>query len=227
MIDFIQVSKRFAAQEVLRDVTFRINAGERVGIVGPNGAGKSTIFNLLCGITDVDKGDVVLPKKIRLGHLHQQLNPHAEKRNLLEYTEDSIPELKTIPKKIHSLEVELETLEKEERARKLKQIGELQHAFEHLGGYEMRTRAEAALGGLGFHESDFQKAFSSFSGGWQMRAELARTLIANPDLLMLDEPSNYLDLPAVEWLQKFLRGYEGTMLLISHDRYLLRSLADV
>ncbi len=227
MIDFIQVSKRFGAQEVLRDVTIRINAGERVGIVGPNGAGKSTIFNLLCGETEVDAGDVVLPKHTRLGHLRQQLNPHAVGQNLLDYTEDSIPELKTIPEQIHKLEAQMNGLDSAEKERVLKRIGNLQHEFEHLGGYEMRSRAEAALCGLGFKVEEFEKPFASFSGGWQMRAELARTLIANPDLLMLDEPSNYLDLPAVEWLQKFLRNYEGTMLLISHDRYLLRSLADV
>ena len=225
MIDFIQVNKHFGPQEVLKSVTFRINAGERIGVVGPNGAGKSTIFGLISNDIEADKGDVVLPKNIRIGYLHQQLNPHAVDQNLLEYTEDSIPELKTIPARIHELEAHMEGLKPVEKERALKQIGNLQHDFEHLGGYEMRARAEAALCGLGFHVEEFEKPFASFSGGWQMRAELARTLIANPDLLMLDEPSNYLDLPAVEWLQKFLRGYEGTMLLVSHDRYLLRSLA--
>ena len=227
MIDFIQVSKRFGAQEILREVTFRINAGERIGVVGPNGAGKSTIFSLLCEETELDGGDIVLPKHVRIGHLHQQLNPHQVNATLLDYTEDSIPELKTIPVRIHELEFRMGTMDEEEKARALRQIGELQHQFEHLGGYDMRARAEAALCGLGFHEAEFTRPFTSFSGGWQMRAELARTLIANPDLLLLDEPSNFLDLPAVEWLQKFLRAYEGTMLLISHDRYLLRSLATV
>ena len=227
MIDFIQVNKRFGAQEVLRGVTFRINAGERIGVVGPNGAGKSTIFNLIDGEAEADGGDVVLPKHARIGHLHQQLNPHAVDQSLLDYTEDSIPELKTIPEQIHELESQIEGMTPDEKERTLHRIGELQHTFEHLGGYDMRSRAEAALGGLGFHAEEFSRPFASFSGGWQMRAELARTLIANPDVLMLDEPSNYLDLPAVEWLQKFLRAYEGTMLLISHDRYLLRSLATV
>jgi ATP-binding cassette subfamily F protein 3 len=227
MIDFIQVSKQFGTQDVLKSVTFRINAGERIGIVGPNGAGKSTIFGLIGHDIEADKGDIVIPKHCRIGYLHQQLNPHAEGRNLLDYTEDSIPELKKIPKRIHELESKMDSFDAMEKERALKQIGNLQHEFEHLGGYEMRARAEAALSGLGFHIAEFEKPFASFSGGWQMRAELARTLIANPDLLMLDEPSNFLDLPAVEWLQKFLRGYEGTMLLISHDRYLLRTLVTV
>ena len=227
MIDFIQVSKQFGTQDVLKSVTFRINAGDRIGIVCPNGAGKSTIFSLISRDVEVDQGEIALPKHTRIGYLHQQLNPHAVERNLLAYTEDSIPELKTIPDRIHALEAEMQNLEGQEKERALKRIGDMQHEFEHLGGYEMRTRAEAALCGLGFHVEEFEKPFSSFSGGWQMRAELARTLIANPDLLMLDEPSNFLDLPAVEWLQKFLRAYEGTMLLVSHDRYLLRSLATV
>jgi ATP-binding cassette subfamily F protein 3 len=227
MIDFIQVNKQFGPHEVLRGVSFRINAGERMGIVGPNGAGKSTIFGLLCGDIEVDNGDIVQPKNIRIGHLRQQLNPHTIDQGLLEYTENSIPALKAIPEKIRELETRMETADGSERERLLQQTGELQYRFEHLGGYEMRARAEAALCGLGFHVDEFDRPFASFSGGWQMRAELARTLIANPDLLMLDEPSNYLDLPAVEWLQKFLRGYEGTMLLISHDRYLLRSLATI
>jgi len=227
MIDFIQVDKSFGAQEVLKSVTFRINSGERIGVVGPNGAGKSTIFGLVSHDIEVDKGDVVLPKNIRIGYLHQQLNPHAVEQNLLEYAEDSIPELKTIPEEIHRLESQMAAFQPLEKERALKRIGNLQHEFEHLGGYEMRSRAEAALCGLGFKVEEFEKPFTSFSGGWQMRAELARTLIAYPDLLMLDEPSNYLDLPAVEWLQKFLRAFEGTMLLISHDRYLLRSLVTV
>ena len=109
----------------------------------------------------------------------------------------------------------------------LKRYGELQSRFEHLGGYDIETRVKVALGGLGFAVEDFNKPFSSFSGGWRMRAELSRVLASKPDLLLLDEPSNYLDLPAVDWLQKFLKAYDGTLMLISHDRYLLRTLTSV
>ncbi|MCK5843112.1 MAG: ATP-binding cassette domain-containing protein [Victivallales bacterium] len=226
MIDFIQVNKRFGAQEVLVDVSFRINAGEHVGVVGPNGAGKSTIFSLISGELSTDSGEVLLPKNVRLGHLHQQLHAYALNDSLIDYSTDSIPELNTIHTEIHALEKKLETAVDADKEKLLERLGDLQHEYEHLGGYEMKTRAEAALSGLGFKESDFNNPFQSFSGGWQMRAELVRTLIAQPDILMLDEPSNYLDLPAVEWLQRFLRGFGGTMLLISHDRYLLESLTD-
>jgi ATP-binding cassette subfamily F protein 3 len=226
MIDFIQVSKRFGAQEVLDKVSFRINAGEHVGVVGPNGAGKSTVFGLLTGEQSADGGDIVLPKNVRLGHLHQQLHAHAQDGSLLNYSCNAVPELKTITAEIHRLEHDLQTASGDDQTRRLERLGDLQHEFEHLGGYDMKARAEAALSGLGFRESEFENPFRSFSGGWQMRAELVRTLIARPDILLLDEPSNYLDLPAVEWLQRFLRGFDGTMLLISHDRYLLESLTD-
>ncbi|MBT8046652.1 MAG: ATP-binding cassette domain-containing protein, partial [Pontiella sp.] len=177
MIDFIQVNKQFGAQDVLKSVTFRINSGERIGIVGPNGAGKSTIFGLIGHDIEADAGEIVIPKNTRIGYLHQQLNPHAVDQNLLEYTEDSIPDLKTIPARIHELEHAMEAMESAEKERALRQIGNLQHEYEHLGGYEMRTRAEAALCGLGFKVEEFNQPFASFSGGWQMRAELARTLI--------------------------------------------------
>jgi ATP-binding cassette subfamily F protein 3 len=110
---------------------------------------------------------------------------------------------------------------------KLKRYGELQTRFEHLGGYDIETRVKIALGGLGFSTDEFDKPFKSFSGGWRMRAELSRVLASKPDLLLLDEPSNYLDLPAVDWLQKFLKAYDGTLMLISHDRYLLRTLTSI
>ncbi|HNX53438.1 MAG TPA: ABC-F family ATP-binding cassette domain-containing protein [Pontiellaceae bacterium] len=226
MIDFIQVSKRFGTQEVLDKVSFRINSGEHVGVVGPNGAGKSTVFGLICGEQSADSGDVSLPKNVRLGHLHQQLHAHAQDGSLLNYACNAIAELKPMEAEIHRIEHDLQTVSGAEQERLLARLGDLQHEFEHLGGYDLKSRAEAALSGLGFKESEFDRPFRSFSGGWQMRAELVRTLIARPDILLLDEPSNYLDLPAVEWLQRFLRGFEGTMLLISHDRYLLESLTD-
>lgn len=226
MIDFIQVSKRFGTQEVLDKVSFRINAGEHVGVVGPNGAGKSTIFGLITGEQSADGGEITLPKNTRLGHLHQQLHAHAQDGSLLDYACNAIPELKPMVAEIHQIEHDPLTAVGEDQERMLHRLGDLQHEFEHLGGYDLKARAEAALSGLGFKESEFGNPFRSFSGGWQMRAELVRTLIARPDILLLDEPSNYLDLPAVEWLQRFLRGFDGTMLLISHDRYLLETLTD-
>jgi ATP-binding cassette subfamily F protein 3 len=227
MIDFRNVSVGFGAQQVLNDVSFRINRGERVGIVGPNGAGKSTIFSLLTDESTQDRGEVSLPRDIRVSHLRQQLKPSSPDINLLEYSENALPSLMENQREIEALEERLGGADEVERDRIVRRLGVLQSEFEHQGGYALSGRAKAALGGLGFKASDFHSPFVSFSGGWQMRAELARALVADPDLLLLDEPTNFLDIPAVEWLQRYLRDYKGTMILISHDRYLLNSLTTV
>lgn len=227
MIDFRNVSVGFGAQQVLNDVSFRINRGERVGIVGPNGAGKSTIFSLLTDESTPDRGEVSLPRDIRVSHLRQQLRPASPDINLLEYSENAVPALITNQREIEALEERLPVADEVERDRIVRRLGTLQSEFEHQGGYALSGRAKAALGGLGFKVSQFHSPFASFSGGWQMRAELARALVADPDLLLLDEPTNFLDIPAVEWLQRYLRDYKGTMVLISHDRYLLNSLTTV
>jgi ATP-binding cassette subfamily F protein 3 len=227
MIDFQNISVGFGTQQVLNDASFRINRGERVGIVGPNGAGKSTIFALITGEMTPDRGTMSVPRDLRVSHLHQQLKPSRDDVNLLEYSENALPALITIQREIESLEAGLGAANEEMRARIIKRMGALQTDYEHMGGYAISSRAKAALGGLGFKAVDFHNPFNSFSGGWQMRAELARALVAEPDLLLLDEPTNFLDIPAVEWLQRYLREYKGTLVLISHDRYLLNTLSTV
>jgi ATP-binding cassette subfamily F protein 3 len=198
-----------------------------VGVVGPNGAGKSTIFELLTGRLEPDKGDVSAPAGMRIGHVRQQLNPHRTDVTLLEYVGDAIPELHPIRREMTAIEHRLAELDAASREKQLSRLGELQTQFEHLGGYELKVRAEVTLSGLGFSEASFAQPFRSFSGGWQIRAELARNLVSRPDILLLDEPTNYLDVPAVEWLRDYLRQFQGTLLLISHDRYLLNSLTSV
>ena len=227
MIDFRDVSKSFGTQQVLSNVSFVVHQGERVGIVGPNGAGKSTIFELMNRHLELDKGAISFPGTSSLGYVRQQLNPHKTHVTLLEYAEDAVPALRDIQVRIHEIETRLEHVASDAREAELPRLGELQTEFEHLGGYELRNRAEATLSGLGFAVEAFTRPFHSFSGGWQIRAELVRTLVSEPDILLLDEPTNYLDVPAVEWLQDFLRNYHGTLMLISHDRYLLNRLTAV
>ena len=169
----------------------------------------------------------MIPKNARLGYLRQQLNAQEESGSVLDYTLSGLPHLNELEARIEQIESRLAQPAAENRERLLKQLGEVQDQFEHAGGYQIKSKAQAALSGLGFGEEAQGRAFSTFSGGWQMRAELARTLISGPEILLLDEPSNYLDLPAVEWLQRFLRDYPGTLLLISHDRFLLESLTTV
>lgn len=227
MIDFAEISKGYGEQQLLDAVSFRINPGDRIGVVGPNGAGKSTLFGIITGELSPDRGKVTLPKGQRIGYLHQQLPDYSPGQTLLDFTADSMPELRRIGEELHELEQRLHEGGVTDTETLLKRHGELQTQFEHLGGYHMRSDAESALCGLGFATTDFERPLKSFSGGWQMRSMLARTLIARPDILLLDEPSNYLDIPAVEWLCRFLNGFRGTMLLISHDRFLLNKLTDI
>lgn len=224
MIEFRNVAIRYGTQEVLQDVNLRVTAGERIGIVGPNGAGKTTLFRLILGEHSPDAGEVVREGSPRIGYVRQHLRAADAAETLLAYTLRGLSEVRGIEARIHECEASLATADESSRERLLAELGELQTIFEHLGGYHVESQVKIALGGLGFPEAEFERPFASFSGGWQMRAELARVLATAPELLLLDEPSNYLDLPAVEWLQRFLRGYDGTLLLISHDRYLLRQL---
>jgi len=221
MLDFKGISVHYGHQDVLTDVTFRVNKGDRVGVVGPNGSGKSTLFKIVRGEMSTDKGELVIENSPRIGWTRQNPEPDNDDETLLEYSMRGIPGLSEMEAEMTELEADLAD------PAKMRRYGELQSKFEHLGGYDIETRVKVALGGLGFSTDEFSKPFKSFSGGWRMRAELSRVLAAKPDLLLLDEPSNYLDLPAVDWLQKFLKLYDGTLMLISHDRFLLRTLTSI
>ncbi len=228
MIELTDVSVHFGTQNVLENVSLRIHAGERIGIVGPNGAGKSTLFQLILGTLEPDHGNVRVRKDVSIGYARQHTEPSDDSETLVQYSMRGVPKFFELEEKIHQKQHELnEVSDDAVRSRLLRELGELQSAFEHIGGFDLETRVKEALGGLGFAKAAFDNPFKSFSGGWRMRAELARILASKPSILLLDEPSNYLDIPAVEWLQRFLRSYEGTLLIISHDRYLLRSLTKI
>ena len=227
MVDFRGVSKRHGAQVVLDEVSFRCNPGEHIGIVGPNGAGKTTIFTLITREAEPDGGEVLLPANCRLGYVRQHVGAGIADRQLLSHVEAALPELVELEEETHAIEARLKVAPPDATAVMLERLGEVQTRFETLGGYTIRPRAEQAFSGLGFSESTFQDPIGSFSGGWQSRAELARVLVAEPEVLLLDEPSNYLDIPTIEWLQRYLREFKGTLLLVSHDRYLLNALTSV
>ena len=223
MLDFKNISVHYGLQDVLTDVTFRVNKGERIGVVGPNGSGKSTLFKIILGEMSTDHGELIIEEKPRIGSTRQHPEPDTPDETLLEYSMRGIPGFHELELRMRELEEKLDSGD----PNILKEYGDVQTEFEHLGGYDLETRVKVALGGLGFSVEEFSKPFASFSGGWRMRAELSRVLASHPDLLLLDEPSNYLDLPAVDWLQKLLKQYRGTLMLISHDRYLLRSLTEI
>ena len=179
MIDFKDVVKNYAGDAILNGVTFRINPGDRVGVVGPNGAGKSTLFGIITGDVQPDRGTVSLPKDHRLGMLRQHLPEGEAARTLLDFTSDAIPELRTMSEELHRLEQQLhDGVDDDDKLQSmLARHGRLQSQIEHLGAYRLRTEAEQALSNLGFHEADFNRPLSSFSGGWRMRAALARVQI--------------------------------------------------
>lgn len=231
MIELDDISVHFGTQDVLEHVSLRISPGERIGIVGPNGAGKSTLFHLILGELEPDHGEVRVRKGIAIGHASQHPEALDADESLLGFAMRGVPRFHEMEGRIAALHSELDGLGEDAspeadaaRRRVLAALGLAQSEFEHMGGFDLETRIKEALGGLGFQADSFARPFNSFSGGWKMRAELARILASKPELLLLDEPSNYLDIPAIEWLQRFLRAYEGTLLIISHDRYLLRSL---
>ena len=221
MLDFRGISVHYGHQDVLTNVTFRVNKGDRVGVVGPNGSGKSTLFKIVLGEMSTDTGELIIESSPRIGFTRQNPEPDTPDETLLEYSIRGIPGLSEMEAEMRELESDLSD------PQKMRRYGELQTKFEHLGGYDIETRVKVALGGLGFSTDEFDRPFRALSGGWRMRAELSRVLASRPDLLLLDEPSNYLDLPAVDWLQKFLKAYDGTLMLISHDRYLLRTLTNI
>ena len=228
MIEFRDVSVRYGPEALFEHASFKINAGERVGIVGPNGSGKSTLFKLILGELSPDTGDVIAEGTPRIGFVRQHLEPDSPEQTLLQYCLEGIPGFERTERAIARLEEALATeRDPAAKARMLRELGEANTRFEQMGGYSLEARVKESLGGLGYAVEDFARPFATFSGGWRMRAELSRVLASKPELLLLDEPSNYLDLPAVEWLQRFLRGFEGTLVLISHDRYLLRAITRV
>ena len=225
MIEFRDVSVRYGPEALFEHASFKINAGERVGVVGPNGSGKSTLFKLILGDLTPDTGDVLHEGSPRIGFVRQHLEPDSPEQTLLQYCLEGIPGFEQTEREIARLEELLPTLtDPDEKERTLRSLGDAHTRFEQMGGYSLEARVKESLGGLGYATEDFNKPFATFSGGWRMRAELSRVLASKPALLLLDEPSNYLDLPAVEWLQRFLKAFDGTLVLISHDRYLLRAI---
>ena len=229
MIIFSNIRKSFGKRTLLNEISFHVFPGERVGLVGPNGVGKSTIFKLINGEISEEKGQITIRKGARIGHLKQQFLESDFKSSIIQYTTKGVSHLDKISKQITKLEDQLHTINNDQEAsdKILVRIGNLQTEYEHIGGYRLQNLAETALCGLGFQMKELSRPMQEFSGGWRMRAELARVLVSDPDLLLLDEPTNYLDLPAIEWLHDFLKSFGGTMILVSHDRFLLNSMVNI
>ncbi|HNU06224.1 MAG TPA: ABC-F family ATP-binding cassette domain-containing protein [Pyrinomonadaceae bacterium] len=211
------VRKSFSAHEILRGVSFQVNKGEKIGLVGRNGAGKTTVFRLVTREETPDSGDVVSINGLKIGLLAQHVD----------FNESDTVHTSALSafQRIHDIEAEMRRLEVEmasnATAEVLDRYAELQHEFEIEDGFTYAARAEAILLGLGFEKETWDMQTRTLSGGQKNRLGLARLLLANSDILLLDEPTNHLDVGAVEWLENFLHDYDGTFVLISHDRYFL------
>ena len=216
------ISKSFGGRQLFHDVTFRLEEYERLALVGPNGAGKTTLLNIVAGLEDADEGRVLFAKGARVGYLEQEAI-EMPNRDIFEEVLSSQVEVLEAEQHLHRLEAALGDNPTEHQ---LAAAGRARDAYEVLGGYTIEAKVRGVMFGLGFKESDLNRATSEFSGGWQMRIALAKLLIRNPEVLLLDEPTNHLDLESVKWLEGFLRGYSGTVVVVSHDRAFMDNMVD-
>ena len=220
MIYLQNLHKQFGSKIILKNINFHLRPGERVGLVGENGTGKTTLFRIMMNTESSDSGKIVFRKGAQAATLEQELNPYSG--SVLERVISGNHSLQVIRRKMDDLEKKMCSKPTSEAA--TSHYGKLQHQFEQLNGYELEPRACAILSGLGFSNDKLKKPLNEFSGGWRMRVEMARLLLQNPDILLLDEPTNHFDLKSVEWLEGFLKKYDGSLLLISHDRRFLNNL---
>jgi ATP-binding cassette subfamily F protein 3 len=214
------ISKSFGGQVLFRDLSWRIAERERIGLVGPNGAGKTTLCRILAGLDEPGTGQVSRPRATTVGYLAQEAAASGEGSVLAEAL-GGFEEVWALERVMEEVARALETTPSEALTAR---YGDLQHRFEALGGYRLESQAKAILSGLGFRPDDLARPVTEFSGGWRMRAALARLLLLAPSLLLLDEPTNHLDLESLAWLENFLAGYAGTVVVVSHDRYFLNRM---
>ncbi len=216
------ISKSFGGRTLFYNASFRLEAYDRLALVGSNGAGKTTLLNIIAGEEDADEGRVVFAKGVELGYLKQEAI-EMQNRSIFDELMSSQVKLLAAQERLHRLE---EGLGEKPTEQALAAAGKARDAFEALGGYTVEARIRSVLFGLGFGEADLGRMTSEFSGGWQMRIALAKLLVANPEVLLLDEPTNHLDLESVKWLEGFLRGYSGTVIVVSHDRAFMDNMVD-
>ena len=212
-----KLTKSYGVRTLFADASFRINERDRVALVGPNGAGKTTMMNIISGQDSADSGQVVFSKGVSVGYLEQE-SIEMVGRSVIDEVMTSVADVAAMGDKLAELELEMEVADPQEHGRLLEEYGRLRNRYEARDGYNIESLARRVLFGLGFHEEDMERSTDEFSGGWQMRIALSKLLLSKPELLLLDEPTNHLDLESVRWLENFLRGYDGAVLVVSHDR---------
>jgi len=212
------VTFEFGARVIVEDATWHIQPNERIGLIGYNGTGKSTLLKVFTGQFMPSIGTVEKGKETTVGFLHQDLLSFETEESILQVALGAFEEVLLLEKEIEKIGHELEKNSDEALAHL---YADKLHELEILGGYNIHHKTEEILQGLGFPNADLQRPYKEFSGGWRMRVLLAKMILMNPDVLLLDEPTNHLDLPSIEWLEKYLQHYRGSVVIVSHDRYFL------
>lgn len=217
------VVKYFGANLTLKNITFEVQQGERVGLVGRNGCGKSTILKIISGIEKADSGNIAIRRGAVIGYL-EQMPKYDEGCTVNEVINLAFSHLENMEQQMLELEKKMEAYEGAELERVLKQYSDIQQKYETAGGYGKQEKFSKVCEGLKFDESFLRKVFSMLSGGEKTTVILGKILLENPDILLLDEPTNHLDMEALEWLEEYLKEYKGTVIIVSHDRYFLDSV---
>lgn len=228
MLNIHNLSVSFSGEYLFENVTFRIGAGDRVGLVGKNGAGKSTMLKLLSRDMDPDTGSIAMEKELKIGFLRQDID-FIPGRTVLEEAYQAFVEIKEVEAALEKVNKELTErtdYESESYSELIEKLSDLTHRFEIIGGYNYVGNTERVLQGLGFKREDFDNLTDTFSGGWRMRIELAKLLLQDNDVLLLDEPTNHLDIESIIWLENFLKNYPGAVVIISHDKMFLDNVTN-
>ena len=228
MISVDQLVVSFGGFELFKGISLLVSPKDRIGLVGKNGAGKSTLLKILAGYQQPNEGTVSVPSDVRLGYLPQHMEVF-DGRTVFEEAITSFEEILDLERRIEDLNHQISTrtdYESEEYHRLLDHVTEFNERFHMLGGNNFEAEVERTLIGLGFVRTDFTRQTSEFSGGWRMRIELAKILLKRPDVFLLDEPTNHLDIESIQWLEDFLRTYNGAVVLVSHDRAFLDAITN-
>lgn len=226
MISFNSVSKNYGGQILYENASFVLRPGDKVGLVGPNGAGKTTVFRILMKEEGFDGGSITVPDKVRVAYFSQNIG-EMKGRTVIEEVMSGSAKASELAAKMKTIETMLENeLDPDEMEKVLIQLGDYQTEFEKLGGYDLDVRAKEIITGLGVMPYDHDRDVSLFSGGWRMRIALAKVLIQSPDVILLDEPTNYLDLESIVWLEEWLKSFKGAVLMTSHDRDFMNGIVN-